>query len=440
MTGITLAIFLLELKRSKAMKKLIIILTVVIWGVFGSSTLNAQPGVSSYFYTALTPYGQWIEIDYGVVVWKPVIMQVDWNPYTQGRWIWTVDGWYWDSYEPFGYITYHYGRWYYDDYYGWIWVPGYEYAPAWVEWRYDDVYIGWAPLPPYATFSVSIGIRFTRSYYTPYSHWNFVRYNYFYNPHVYRYCVGPSYRYRIYTRTKYRTNYSYYNGRVRNYGVDVNIIRTRSGQQIRQRDIVRTSEVRTLEVRGNKNNGRVKTFYVSRDELKRSVVRDVNFKRGERKSTLDVSKIRTETFSGRKTNKDTKLKRNEFPKRNDVGVRNVTKDNKRDVTVRNNKKSNDRNLYKRVETKQRKKINDNINKTFKKKTNVKREKKVERKTVRRNYDVKKREVKKTEKTVVRNKTKKTEKKVIRKTTVTRKDTKTKRNNTRKRRDVKTRTR
>ncbi len=60
----------------------------------------------------------------------------------------------------------------YDDYYGWLWYPDYEWAPAWVEWRYDNNYIGWAPLHPYAVFSVSVGIYFTNTYYTPYYHWN----------------------------------------------------------------------------------------------------------------------------------------------------------------------------------------------------------------------------------------------------------------------------
>jgi hypothetical protein len=37
---------------------------------------------------------------------------------------------------------------------GWVWVPGYDYAPAWVVWRHadEDGYVGWAPLPPGALF------------------------------------------------------------------------------------------------------------------------------------------------------------------------------------------------------------------------------------------------------------------------------------------------
>src|SRR5690606_38177529 len=31
---------------------------------------------------------------------------------------------------------------------GWVWVPGDEWAPAWVSWRESGDTIGWAPLPP----------------------------------------------------------------------------------------------------------------------------------------------------------------------------------------------------------------------------------------------------------------------------------------------------
>ena len=32
--------------------------------------------------------------------------------------------------------------------YGWFWVPGDTWAPAWVQWRYSDDYVGWAPIGP----------------------------------------------------------------------------------------------------------------------------------------------------------------------------------------------------------------------------------------------------------------------------------------------------
>lgn len=102
----------------------------------------------SYFYDALAPYGEWIRTDRYGLVWCPYDKQVDWRPYTDGEWIWTDYGWAWAADEDWGWATYHYGRWYDDRYDGWCWVPGRQWAPAWVAWREGGGWVGWAPLPP----------------------------------------------------------------------------------------------------------------------------------------------------------------------------------------------------------------------------------------------------------------------------------------------------
>lgn len=109
----------------------------------------APVGDYGMFYDSLTAYGSWFETpDYGYV-WQPAIVRdVSWRPYTRGRWVCTDRGWTWVSYEPFGWATYHYGRWALCRGYGWIWVPGSVWAPAWVSWRSGGSQIGWAPLPP----------------------------------------------------------------------------------------------------------------------------------------------------------------------------------------------------------------------------------------------------------------------------------------------------
>lgn len=93
--------------------------------------------------------GNWYEVsDYGYV-WQPdVAGDPNWRPYTDGYWAYTDQGWTWVSYEDFGWATYHYGRWARLDDYGWMWMPGTEWAPAWVSWRTGGDYVGWAPLPP----------------------------------------------------------------------------------------------------------------------------------------------------------------------------------------------------------------------------------------------------------------------------------------------------
>ena len=121
----------------------------------------ASGGGYSTFYTKLEPHGEWLETaDYGYV-WQPreAERSRSWRPYTNGRWVYTDAGWTWISEESFGWATYHYGRWTRLRGIGWVWVPGNEWAPAWVSWRKSNDYVGWAPLPPEARFDQRTGIH-----------------------------------------------------------------------------------------------------------------------------------------------------------------------------------------------------------------------------------------------------------------------------------------
>jgi hypothetical protein len=122
----------------------------------------------STFYTKLEHHGEWLETsDYGYV-WQPreAERSRSWRPYTNGRWAYTDAGWTWISEEPFGWATYHYGRWTRLRGVGWVWVPGDQWAPAWVSWRKSSDYVGWAPLPPEARFDQRTGIHnWSDSYY-----------------------------------------------------------------------------------------------------------------------------------------------------------------------------------------------------------------------------------------------------------------------------------
>lgn len=277
------------------MKRMIIFLVMISAILFADNKIiaktNTDIGGGVYFYSSLAPYGNWIEISGGVTVWRPENINSSWQPYREGYWIWTNDGWYWESNEPFGYITYHYGRWYYDDYYGWIWVPDNQWAPAWVEWRYDDDYIGWAPLPPYAGFSISFGINFTTNYYSPFSHWHFVKYRHFCDPYAYRYYVPSRDVYRFYNRTKYRTNYGYSDGRVVNRGVNIDLVRRRSGQNIRERTVERVNDPGQLRNTNGRNSDRVRSYYVERNNLVRENVDGRRIERSNRRTSLDISRM-----------------------------------------------------------------------------------------------------------------------------------------------------
>ena len=110
-----------------------------------------------FFYDNLSPYGEWSEVKGYGTVWHPADVDEDWAPYTDGYWSYTDAGWTWVSYEDWGGICYHYGRWVQVEDYGWCWVPDYEWGPAWVSWRKNDRYVGWAPLPPEAHWSRETG-------------------------------------------------------------------------------------------------------------------------------------------------------------------------------------------------------------------------------------------------------------------------------------------
>lgn len=117
------------------------------------SRANASGGVSiSFFYDELSPHGDWVTVGTYGHCWRPRGIDRDWQPYLNGEWLYTEAGWTWVSYDPWGGDPYHYGTWSRSDAYGWVWIPGIIWAPAWVTWYVGDNDIGWAPVPP--SFSV----------------------------------------------------------------------------------------------------------------------------------------------------------------------------------------------------------------------------------------------------------------------------------------------
>jgi hypothetical protein len=115
------------------------------------------------FHDQLAPDGTWVDIPGYGPCWRPAILAAnpDWRPYYDGgHWVYTEDGWYWQSDYPWGDITFHYGRWWLNPHYGWVWAPAYNWGPSWVSWRYGGGYMGWAPLPPEARFEVGVGLTF----------------------------------------------------------------------------------------------------------------------------------------------------------------------------------------------------------------------------------------------------------------------------------------
>lgn len=148
----------------------------------GSAAAPPQAAVGyDDFHEELSPHGRWVDTpEYGSVFVPTRQRQVsDWRPYLYGQWVWTSYGWTWASDEPFGWATYHYGRWAFGPSLGWMWVPGYTWGPAWVTWRYGEGAVGWAPLYPGY-------VSWTTSYPYHLSHWIFVGPTHFYGHPIHR--------------------------------------------------------------------------------------------------------------------------------------------------------------------------------------------------------------------------------------------------------------
>ncbi len=221
---------------------------------------RSDAGVSyGVFYSSLSPYGSWVQCNLGYV-WRPAHMAHGWRPYLNGRWEWSDCGWYWVSYEPFGWATFHYGRWYYDDYYGWIWIPDETWGPAWVEWRYNDDYVGWAPLPPYATFTVGVGIAYTHHWEAPSHYWNFVTYHNFGSDRVNEYVQPADRTSRIFGNTRTGANIGYSDNRVVNRGIDMTTIERRGNVRIRTAEIIDRSSGEGERVIRNGDRDRIEAF------------------------------------------------------------------------------------------------------------------------------------------------------------------------------------
>ena len=175
----------------------------------------------SYFYDYLADYGDWVWNGPAGYVWLPRDVPYRWRPYSHGRWIWTDYGWTWVSAFEWGWIPFHYGRWGWDRDLGWFWVPDTVWGPAWVAWRWGDMYYGWAPLPPGAVWRG--GLIFSGD--IPDYYWVFLDGRYFLDADLYRYVLPYERNITIIHYTVIKTNIVYRNERIINEGIDIDQIR-----------------------------------------------------------------------------------------------------------------------------------------------------------------------------------------------------------------------
>ena len=217
------------------------------------------------FYDDLDPYGEWIFVSPYGWVFAPAGVHPDWRPYSDGRWLYTDDGWMWDTDEPWGWASYHYGRWFYQPRHGWCWVPGAEWGPSWVVWRSGDGWLGWAPMPPGVAFRAGIGLDFggidINVVIQPFM-WHFVPERYAFEPRIGGYIAPVGRNVTIVHVTQTVTNYVVVNNRVMNRGVEVERIERSIGRPATRYRVVDS------DTRGRPVVTREKEVHVFRQPLK----------------------------------------------------------------------------------------------------------------------------------------------------------------------------
>jgi hypothetical protein len=208
---------------------------------------QAKSDVSVDFFYDNLDGGSWVEVGNYGYCWQPdVASDPSWRPYSDGYWAYTDLGWTWISYEDWGWATYHYGRWVRIADYGWVWRPGYEWAPAWVSWRFGGGYAGWAPLPPETevvyesrplTDQIDVEFDIGPAYY------NFVDVRYIGEPALRTRIVPYEQNVTYVTQTVNVTNITYKNKTVYNYGPDLNVVNQYSTRPVQTLKLERQSNV-----------------------------------------------------------------------------------------------------------------------------------------------------------------------------------------------------
>ncbi len=128
------------------------------------------PPELDYQAPVLDENGRWEQVPYQGEVyyfWRPVHVVHGWAPFTVGRWTVWYDDPCWIPAEPFGYVTHHYGNWFFIRGH-WYWAPPFRarirphpapllplswaWYPGRVAWIHHGATIGWIPLAPHEPY------------------------------------------------------------------------------------------------------------------------------------------------------------------------------------------------------------------------------------------------------------------------------------------------
>ena len=121
----------------------------------------------------LDEHGRWERVYYNGAYrhfWRPLHVSFGWTPFTIGRWIVWCGDHTWIPYEPFGYLTHHYGSWIFVGGF-WYWAPPvprirvcigppppplfplpFFWCPGRVAWIHFRGHVGWVPLAPWEPY------------------------------------------------------------------------------------------------------------------------------------------------------------------------------------------------------------------------------------------------------------------------------------------------
>jgi len=150
----------------------------------------------------------------------------------------------------------------YDASRGWLWVPGGEWASAWVSWRYGDGYIGWAPIPPVIGWSDGAGLipsGLAIDEWIPPFWYCFVEEEFFFKEQVKDYITLSARNDTLVKLTKNVTSYAASDHHVINRAIDIDRIEKDTGQAINRYRIVDV-ESRRAECRARVKDGEM-AFY-----------------------------------------------------------------------------------------------------------------------------------------------------------------------------------
>ncbi|MGE5343365.1 MAG: DUF6600 domain-containing protein [Candidatus Omnitrophota bacterium] len=260
----------------------------------GSGSGNGSNVDISYFYDFLLPYGNWTSLPNYGYVWVPSGVGYQWRPYSDGRWALTGNGWTWVSNEPWGDITYHYGRWGFDAILGWYWAPDTIWGPAWVAWRWSNDYLGWAPLPPGAPFEPGMNLDI------PWSYWLFVTSRHFTDRDVQSRVLPAERNPAIISKTTPHTGIVVRNNEIINEGIsrdEAQRITRKTIPQYNLRNIpnpghtrIRGNEVEIFRPMVRKDEAVKPKTIVNRDEIRQRMVG--SNASGPHPPNIDVSTIR----------------------------------------------------------------------------------------------------------------------------------------------------